>query len=91
MQLEDGEIQLARQQFLLFSIKKLRESNKNLTEKLLTSNGEGALNSSIVSNANFHYEVDFFKSIKSMYFDTKAKEYRLQSGKRLDVSQVYTL
>jgi hypothetical protein len=35
MQKEDSETNVSRQNFLLFSIKKLREVNKNLTDKLL--------------------------------------------------------
>ena len=40
MQKEDSETNITRQNFLLFSIKKLREINKNLTDKLLNISTE---------------------------------------------------
>ena len=39
MQMEDSEMHLTRQNFLLYSIKKLRQLNKGLTQKLLNKNG----------------------------------------------------
>lgn len=69
MQKEDGEIHISRQQFLLYSLKKLRENNKNLIEKLLSiSNSEEKIQKKdLIKNPNFDYEMDFFKSIPKIY------------------------
>lgn len=66
---------LTRQNFLLFSIKKLRELNKSLTEKLINQgNSEGHVyKHEIEPNPYFQYEIDFFKNIRSVYFDSKYK------------------
>jgi hypothetical protein len=47
---------LTRQNYLLFSIKKLREINKSLTEKLINQGGEGLeLKQEIEPNPYFQY------------------------------------
>lgn len=70
---------LTRQNFLLFSIKKLREVNKNLTEKLIHQGVNDGHNyrHEIEPNPYFQYEIDFFRSIKNIYFDSKYKEHKL--------------
>ncbi len=68
MQREDNETNLTRQNFLLFSIKKLREVNKNLTDRFLNIKEDGDKRlKEVDSNPYFHYEVDFFNSLKSVY------------------------
>ena len=89
---EDTEMHLTRQNFLLYSIKKLREMNKGLTEKLLNhANTEGhGLKNEIEPNPYFQYEVDFFKSIKSIYFDSKYKEFKMTLSSRKQENQDFS-
>ena len=70
---------MSRQNFLLFSIKKLRELNKGLTEKLIHqgSSDGNLMKNEIEPNPYFQYEIDFFKSIKGVYFDAKLKDFKL--------------
>ncbi len=80
---------LTRQNFLLYSIKKLREMNKSLTEKLLSQvNSEGqGVRSEIEPNPYFQYEVDFFRSVRSIYFDSKFKEFKMTLSSRQQENQ----
>ena len=55
MQKEDGETQINRQQFLLYSLRKLRENNKNLLEKLLAHNE----NSERIERKNYTQNTNF--------------------------------
>ena len=77
--MEDSQMHMSRQNFLLFSLKKIREINKGLTQKLMNNNGDDGniVRNQSSSNPYFQYEVDFFKSIKNVYFDSKYKEYKL--------------
>lgn len=77
MQREDGEIHISRQQFLLYSLKKLKENNKNLLNKFLTlykSDDKIQKKDLIMQSPNFQFEMDIFKNIRTMYEKSKAEK-----------------